>query len=490
MVEPELIDGGPVVPSSSRRRVLGALVAVGLAATMLIGLWPQAPGSVPGASAADKSTVTILAGSPASLDPAKHGDLGSASYVSQLYETLTAVDPTLTVRPALAESWTVEDAGQRVTFTLRPGLTFSDGTPLTAADVVHSWRRLFAPGDPSPLASLAANIVGARALLSGQSSDVATLGVRAEGDRTVVVDLERGGGDLPAIVSGAPFAVVPPSATNAEIVPDPATFVGSGGYVLSAVEQDAFVLTANPHYWAGKPAIETARMLTTLTGGGAVDAFAAGDVDVTPVSYLDSGWLAYDRVLGPSLRSDPSLSVTYYGFDTRVAPFNDVRVRRAFAEAVDWAPPRRAGRARVLGPGHGHGPGRHARRTGRRLHAAVRPRRRPPAPRRRRLSGRHGSPRGLVHRQWRRLRRGDRRDAAGEPGRDDRLRHHGFRDLPGAPRHGPAADLEPVVGGGLSGAQRLPRRAPRDRLHGQPGRLVQRRFRRRHHHRDRRLEPG
>ena len=39
---------------------------------------------------------------------------------------------------------------------------------------------------------------------------------------------------------------------------------------------------------------------------------------------------------GPSLRSDPSLSVTYYGFDTRQKPFDDVRVRQAFAEAVDW----------------------------------------------------------------------------------------------------------------------------------------------------------
>jgi oligopeptide transport system substrate-binding protein len=336
VVEAELIDGGPLGPSSSRRRLLGAAIAIGLVATMLIGLWPQAPGSAPTASAADTSTVTILAGVPASLDPAKHGDLGSASYVSQLYETLTAVDPTLTVRPAFAESWTVEDAGRRVTFTLRPNLKFSDGTPLTAADVVHSWRRLFAPGDPSPLASLAANVVGARALLSGQSSNIETLGVRAEGDRTVVVDLERGGGDLPAIVSGAPFAIVPASATNAEIIPTPANFVGSGGYTLSQVVAGLYVLTANPNYWAGKPAIETVRMLTTLATRGPVDAFAAGDVDVTPVSYLDSGWLAYDRILGPSLRSDPSLSVTYYGFDTQHAPFNDVGIRRAFAEAVDW----------------------------------------------------------------------------------------------------------------------------------------------------------
>ena len=236
-MEAELSDGDPVVPSSHRRRFAGAAVALGLAATMLIGLWPQASGPVPTASAVDTSTVRILAGTPQSLDPAHHGDQVSASYVSQMYETLTAVDPTLTIRPALAESWVVEDGGKRVTFTLRPDLTFSDGTPLTADDVVHSWRRLFDARNPSPLASLIADVVGARALLSGQATDIETLGVRAEGDRTVVVDLERGGGDLPAIVSGAPFAVVPPTATDAEITPTPGSFVGSGAYVAVRGEQ-------------------------------------------------------------------------------------------------------------------------------------------------------------------------------------------------------------------------------------------------------------
>jgi ABC-type oligopeptide transport system substrate-binding subunit len=67
-----------------------------------------------------------------------------------------------------------------------------------------------------------------------------------------------------------------------------------------------------------------------------VDAFVAGDVDVAPIGSYDAGWIAYDKVLGPSLRSDPSLSVTYYGFDTRQKPFDDVRVRQAFAQAVDW----------------------------------------------------------------------------------------------------------------------------------------------------------
>jgi oligopeptide transport system substrate-binding protein len=317
--------------------VVLAGIAVLVAASLVVTAWPNAPRQVAPtpASAADASTVTIVAGAPASIDPARHGDLGSASFVSQLYETLTAVDPQLVIRPALAATWVVADGGRRVTFTLRPDLAFSDGSPLRASDVVHSWRRLFTPGHPSPLASLIADVKGARDLLSGASTDPTTLGVSAPDDQTVVVDLERGGGDLPAIVSGAPFAIVPASVGDGQIPGKPGQ-VGSGGYTLERIDTDAFVLKANPHYWAGKPAIETVRMLTTLNGNSPVDAFVAGDADVTPIGFSDAGWIAYDSTLGPSLRSDPSLSVTYYGFDTRQKPFDDARVRRAFGMAVDW----------------------------------------------------------------------------------------------------------------------------------------------------------
>ncbi len=385
-------------------------IALLVVASMLVRFWPSAGGTASPVVAADPGTVTIVAGAPASIDPAHHGDLGSASYVSQLYESLTAVDPSLVVRPALAESWTIEDEGRRVTFTLRDGLEFSDGSPLTAADVVHSWRRLFDPQQPSPLASLIADVTGARDLLGGKSTDVTTLGVRADGDRRVVVDLERGGGDLPAIVSGAPFAVVPASTGDAEIVPSPGDMVGSGGYTLAQIEDDAFVLKANPHYWAGEPAIGTVRMLTTLNGASPVDAFVAGDVDVTPIGFLDAGWIAYDRDLGPVAPQRP------------VAVGDLLRVRHA-REAVRRRPgpagvraggrlaaARGARRARLVRRGHRDGARRHARGAVGRLPAAVRPGRRAPAARGGRLPDRRrprsrsrSSPTGAAttRRSWR-----------------------------------------------------------------------------------------
>ena len=142
--------GGPVKPPSGRRRIVVAVMALVVVFALAISMWPSSGTSPSGGvvAAADPTTVTVVAGTPASIDPARHGDLGSASYVSQLFETLTAVDPSLSVRPALAESWAIGDDGRTVTFTLREGLQFSDGSPLKADDVVHSWRRLFDPAHP------------------------------------------------------------------------------------------------------------------------------------------------------------------------------------------------------------------------------------------------------------------------------------------------------------------------------------------------------
>ena len=279
-------------------------------------------------------SVTILGGAPATLDPAVQGDLGSAQTTAQLFESLTAFDASLTVEPALASGWASSDGGRTITFTLRPNLVFSDGSPLTSADVVRSWLRLIDPAHPSPLASLLDEIHGARAFLAGQSTDPASVGLRASGN-TVVVTFDNPATDFPALVSGPTFAVVP-AAIDKPATLTPGSFVGSGAYVLSKETDTELTFTANPHYWAGTAPIKTVHLLTTIAGQSPVEAFAAGTVDETGIDPSDASWLRYDPALGPQLRSVPSLSVTYYGFDVRQKPFDDPRVRQAFAAAVDW----------------------------------------------------------------------------------------------------------------------------------------------------------
>ena len=282
------------------------------------------------------ASARISLGAPSELDPARTGDAESSAVIAQLFETLTTFDGQLELRPALAESWNVQDEGRRVVFHLRPGLTFSDGSPLRASDVVRSWFRVIDPKAPSPLVTLLADVRDAVSYADGEAKaeDVGIHGDDAKGE--ITVDMERAAADFPAIVASPTFAVVPASIDAANALTASRDFVGSGGYRLVDEGATDMTLQANPHYWAGPPAIGTITVTTTLQGASPVDRFQAGDLDYVAVDSSDARWIAYDRTLGPRLLAVPAMSTDYYGFDTTKPPFDDVRVRQAFGEAVDW----------------------------------------------------------------------------------------------------------------------------------------------------------
>jgi oligopeptide transport system substrate-binding protein len=293
---------------------------------------PEAP-LEPGTSHDD---VTVLFGEVHSLDPARQGDTGSASVVAQLFESVTTFDPGLNVRPALAESWQVLDGSRRIVFQLRPGARFSDGSAITGDDVVRSWLRVIDPQNGSPLAGLFDDVEGAVAYRTGQNPDPVSVGLRADG-RSVEVRLRRPATELPAILASPTFGIVPPSVGRDGDALEPGDgFVGSGAYRLVDAEGDTLRLEANEHYWAGVPAIRTVHLLTSIQGRSPVAAFEDGEVDYTAISDFDASWIRFNAELGPSLREVEALTTTYYGFDARQPPFDDVRVRRAFALAVDW----------------------------------------------------------------------------------------------------------------------------------------------------------
>ena len=302
-----------------------------LLVALLAGACSQPP------AAANDNTARIGLGPPTSLDPAATGDAGSAALIAQFFETLTTFDEGLELRPALAESWQILDGGRRIVFQLRPGLTFSDGSPLRAADVVRSWLRIVDPAAPSPLATLMLDVEGALAYVRGDGN-AEDVGLTADDDaNTVTVDLVRPAAEFVTVVASPTFGIVPPGVgSDDDALRAGDAFVVSGGYRLSDATPSAMTLTANQAYWAGPPAIGEITVVTDLGGASSVDAFQEGELDYAFISEFDASWIAYDQDLGPQLREVPSLSVDYYGFDASRPPFDDVRVRRAFAAAVDW----------------------------------------------------------------------------------------------------------------------------------------------------------
>jgi oligopeptide transport system substrate-binding protein len=324
-------------PARRRAGRIGGRLGVLVVLAVLGGLAGSSGGGM--ARAAEGDEVTILLGAPTTLDPALQSDIGSAGFSAQLFESLTAFDSGLVLRPALARAWDVSDDGTEIVFHLRDGLEFSDGSPLRADDVVGSWLRVIDPDEPSQLSSLLLDVRGAEAYLTGATDDPEDVGIRADGN-DVIVELERPGADFPAIVSSPTFGVVPGSVWADGRSIDTAASEGdlavSGAYTVSAVTGSEITLAANDRYWAGRPAIATAHLLANVGGRSPVSAFEDGDVDYTGVSSFDASWIRYDAELGPQLRLVPSLSLTYVGFTPTSPPFDDVRVRQAFGAAVDW----------------------------------------------------------------------------------------------------------------------------------------------------------
>jgi ABC-type oligopeptide transport system substrate-binding subunit len=313
----------------TRRAASGAIAVLAVAGVLL------AHGITPARAA--RTDVRIAAASPSGLDPAAQADIASAAISAQLFESLTAFDANLILRPALAAGWDIAADGRQIVFHLRPNLKFSDGSALTGDDVVRSWLRVLDPAHPSPLASLMLDVTGARDYVTAKTRDPASVGVHASGS-DVTVDLDRAGADFPSIVASATFAVVPRFACSSTELEAGLGQCGisSGGYVLSAITKTELTLTANGSYWAGTPAIQTVHLITDIAGKSPVDVFSAGDLDYAPIASNDASWIRFDSTLGPVLRTVPSLSLTYLGFDTTRKPFDDVRVRQAIGKAVDW----------------------------------------------------------------------------------------------------------------------------------------------------------
>lgn len=312
------------------RRVAALVGSLSLVAAVLLA------GAANHVAAVDKSEARFLVGTPATFDPAAAGDVDTAAVVAQLYDTLATYDASRALQPALAASWDVATDGKSVVFHLRPDLRFSDGSSLTADDVVGSWLRILDPAAPAPLASLMLDVKGARDHLAGRQTDPALVGIRANGPTEVDVELDRPGADFPAIVSSPLFGVVPRVVWHDGQKLFGPNAPGSGAYTVASASDTEIVLQRNDSYWAGQPAIKTIHLLLDIAGKNPVTEFEAGNLDYTEVSLIDAPWLPYDATFGGQLRETSSLSLTYLGFNTRTKPFDDVRVREAIGAAVDW----------------------------------------------------------------------------------------------------------------------------------------------------------
>jgi peptide/nickel transport system substrate-binding protein/oligopeptide transport system substrate-binding protein len=267
---------------------------------------------------------------PRSLDPALSTDVPTGRAVGYLFDGLTRFTPDARVIPALATSWETSPDGATYTFHLRRGVTFSDGTPFVARQVLASWQRVLDPkvrgGRGWPLYP----ILGARDFADGKATHIQ--GLSAPDDSTLVVALKEPFAIFPKLLA-MPVAAIAPERVPANFGEHP---VGTGPWRLVEWKHDDYLLFApNPHWWGGGPKADSLKARIIAEPSTAVAEFQSGNVDVLQVPQGEIADWEEDAQRRKLLASTPSLELVYVAINTRRGPLADVRVRQALNYAVD-----------------------------------------------------------------------------------------------------------------------------------------------------------
>jgi len=276
---------------------------------------------------------------PETLDPGLMSGQPDGRIAGLMFEGLTSPDPqTLEPRPAQAERWDVSADGLTYTFHLRRGLTWSDGTPVTADDFVWSWRRVLSPSAGSRSASLMYPLAHGEAFNRGTITDSTRVGVHATDDSTLVVTLERPTAYFLFLTGYATFMPVPRRAVErwGAAWTDPAHAVGNGPFTFVRHRLgDRMEFARNARYWDAahvRLAGVVAYMVDDLNT--ATNLYKAGVIDWNPSGEIPSPFLPYLRPFADYVTGE--FQATYfYGVNVTRPPFDDVRVRRALGLAID-----------------------------------------------------------------------------------------------------------------------------------------------------------
>ncbi len=279
---------------------------------------------------------------PITFDPAMCQDVETGQMLSQAYEGLVQYDPQNKVVPCLAEKWDVSHDGLTYTFHLRPDAKFQNGMPVTAADVAFSLRRALDPKLASPVAKqYLGDIVGALDVYNGKATQLT--GVKVQDAQTVAITLTQPKAYWLATLTYSTGWVVcktvaekrgtqPLTAAEAE------AGAGSGAFRITRFLPDQEVdMDANLAYWDGAPKIAGQVQKIILDAGTRHQEFVRGDLDIMRGGQV--GDVVADRrdpALKGSIKLWPRAGVTYFALnETAYPPFQDPRVRTAFAYATD-----------------------------------------------------------------------------------------------------------------------------------------------------------
>jgi len=292
---------------------------------------------------------------PDDFDPQKSSFTSEIAVMLPAYEGLTKFNNQGETIPAAAERWEYNDDATEITFFLREGLQYSDGSPLTAENFRYAVERTCSPRVLGEYQSILFEIEGCAefAALAGDDTSnpaeftdeqyneaAAALGVEVVDDRTLTLRLTNPAPYYHTVAALWVFFPVKQEIVDAD--PDnwwqtAENHIGNGPFNFTGIEEQQLIsYEASETYWEGAPQLDGFEYQYIPESAVAIEAFRSGELDVVDIE---------NSALIPQIQSDPELSPNYLsyptawssgiGYNLTMEPFTDQKVREAFAYAFD-----------------------------------------------------------------------------------------------------------------------------------------------------------
>ncbi len=320
----------------NRKKLLSLTMSLALAATAMLGTTLTA-------AAEEGSEKTLHIGWLADIQTMDvHKTTADYSIPINIYDRLFEIqlndDGTTELVNSLVEDYSVSDDGLTYEFTLQDGVTFSDGTPLTANDVKYTFvRNLTLP--ESVQTDFADIIEGADELMDGTADDLS--GITVTDDTHFTVTLSEPFAGFLYQLSTPSCSIYSESIVEAagdDFGMDPAVTLGSGPYIVTSWEHDKEItLDANPNYWGEQPDVQHVVISIIPDASSMSMMFQSGELDILDCDLLDSSVVdaTYKTAYADSIVTSNRLALTYFILNENIEPLNDVNVRKAIQMAID-----------------------------------------------------------------------------------------------------------------------------------------------------------
>ncbi|GGJ19651.1 peptide ABC transporter substrate-binding protein [Paenibacillus hunanensis] len=285
-----------------------------------------------------------MSAEPPTFDPAQAKDSQTNTALKLMYEGLTRMGADGNPVPGVAEKWDVSEDGLKYTFHLRANATWNNGDPVTAEDFAYAWERVLSP-ETTPASEYAYQLYylkNGEAFNTGKIKDFSQVGVKVVDDKTLEVTLADPAPYWLGLTSFYTYYPVNKKnvEANAQWAAKADTMVTNGPFTLTTwTTGQQLAWTKNDKYW-DKDNIKLNTITASLVNSGATEysSYQSGQLDYAgqPTGEIPTDQIAAAKQQFPDQFQAKGIASTYYyEFNNKEKPFDNAKIRKAFAMSID-----------------------------------------------------------------------------------------------------------------------------------------------------------